>query len=116
VLNLLENAVRHTPSGTEVRVSVGRRNGAAVLEVSDDGPGLPGELGETIFSRFVRGGGPADKARDSGTGLGLAIVKAVAVSHGGDVVAGRSDLGGARFTVSLPVDGQARDRTAIQRA
>jgi two-component system, OmpR family, sensor kinase len=115
VVNLLENAVRHTPPGSEVQISVERRNGAAVLEVSDDGPGLPAEVGDQIFSRFVRGGGPADRAADAGTGLGLAIVKAVAVSHGGAVSAGRSPQGGARFTVSLPIDGQARrsPKTAV---
>jgi signal transduction histidine kinase len=75
-----------------------------VLEVSDDGPGLPDGLGAQIFSRFVRGAGPADLATDSGTGLGLAIVKAVATSHNGDVEFGRSDAGGARFTVRLPLD------------
>ena len=54
-----------------------------MLEVADDGPGLPEGVGDQIFSRFVRGNGPADLAGDSGTGLGLAIVKAVAVVHGG---------------------------------
>jgi two-component system, OmpR family, sensor kinase len=101
-VNLLENAVRHTPDGTTVEVGVGRRDGKAVLEVSDDGPGLPSGMEEQVFARFVRGGGPADVAVDSGTGLGLAIVRAVAVSHGGEVVAGAGPAGGARFTVSLP--------------
>ena len=58
-----------------------------MLEVSDDGPGIPAGMESQIFSRFVRGSGPADVAGDSGTGLGLAIVKAVAKSHGGDVEA-----------------------------
>jgi two-component system, OmpR family, sensor kinase len=101
-LNLLDNGLRHTPEGTEIRVSVERRNGDAVLEVSDDGPGLPAGMGDQVFSRFVRGNGPADLAPDTGTGLGLAIVKAVATSHGGDVDAGSSAAGGARFTVRLP--------------
>jgi signal transduction histidine kinase len=101
-VNLLDNGVRHTPEGTEIRVAVERRNGDAVLEVSDDGPGIPAGMESQIFSRFVRGAGPADIAADSGTGLGLAIVKAVARSHGGDVEAGSSASGGARFTVRLP--------------
>jgi two-component system OmpR family sensor kinase len=101
-LNLLDNGVRHTPAGTEISVAVERRNGDAVLEVSDDGPGIPDGMEDQIFSRFVRGTGPADVAGDSGTGLGLAIVKAVATSHGGDVEAGASSAGGARFTVKLP--------------
>jgi signal transduction histidine kinase len=104
-VNLLDNAVRHTPAGTEVRIAVERRNGDAVLEVSDDGPGIPSGMERQIFSRFVRGAGPADVAGSPGTGLGLAIVKAVATSHGGDVEAGSSPAGGARFTVRLPAAG-----------
>jgi two-component system OmpR family sensor kinase len=104
-VNLLDNGLRHTPEGTEIKVSVERRNGDAVLEVSDDGPGIPPGMESQIFSRFVRGSGPADVASDSGTGLGLAIVKAVATSHGGDVEAGASPTGGARFTVRLPPAG-----------
>jgi signal transduction histidine kinase len=101
-VNLLDNAVRHTPAGTLIETRVDRRNGEAVLEVRDQGPGLPPGMEEQVFSRFVRGGGPADMAIDSGTGLGLAIVRAVAVSHGGSVVAGNDPDGGARFTVTLP--------------
>ena len=103
VVNLVENAVRHTPPMTEVLVSVRSDDGAAVVEIEDDGPGLPEGLGEQIFARFVRGTGQADLSTDSGTGLGLAIVKAVAVAHGGSVEAGRSPHGGARFTVRLPL-------------
>jgi signal transduction histidine kinase len=103
-INLLDNGLRHTPAGTEIRVAVERRNGSAVLEVSDDGPGLAPGTEEQVFSRFVRGAAPADVAANSGTGLGLAIVKAVARSHGGDVEAGSSPSGGARFTVRLPLE------------
>jgi two-component system OmpR family sensor kinase len=103
-INLLDNGLRHTPAGTEIRVAVERRNGSAVLEVSDDGPGLPPGMEEQVFSRFVRGAAQADLAANSGTGLGLAIVKAVARSHGGDVDAGSSPSGGARFTVRLPLE------------
>jgi signal transduction histidine kinase len=102
-VNLLDNGARHTPEGTRIEVSVERRDGSAVLEVSDDGPGVPERLGEQIFARFVRGAGPADVASGSGTGLGLAIVRAVATSHGGGVEAGASRDRGARFTVSLPL-------------
>ena len=73
-----------------------------MLEVTDDGPGLPDGMESQVFSRFVRGNGPADLTPDTGTGLGLAIVKAVATSHGGEVEAGSSPAGGARFTVRLP--------------
>jgi signal transduction histidine kinase len=105
VLNLVENALRHTPAGTRIDVALRAEGDEVVLEVDDDGPGIAEELREQIFSRFVRGAGPADLAAGSGTGLGLAIVKAVAVSHGGDVVAEESPHGGARFTVRIPLAG-----------
>jgi two-component system OmpR family sensor kinase len=103
VANLLENGVRHTPPGTEVRARLRREGDEAVLEVSDNGPGIPEGMEEQVFSRFVRGGGPADIVADGGTGLGLAIVHAVAVSHGGRVEATRGPDGGARFEVRLPL-------------
>jgi signal transduction histidine kinase len=107
VLNLLENGVRHTPAGSRVDVTVSSGDGSVVLDVSDDGPGLPSGSEDQLFGRFVRGNGPADLMSDAGTGLGLAIVKAVANAHGGDVVAGRSPAGGARFTVTLPASSES---------
>jgi signal transduction histidine kinase len=114
VVNLVENGVRHTPVGCTVAVSV-RTGGEAeaVLEVSDNGPGLPEGVGDQIFARFVRGNGPGDLAADSGTGLGLAIVKAVATSHNGRVEASRGPAGGARFTVRLPLRQPAATTAAI---
>ena len=96
-LNLMENAIRHTPPGTHVRATVAVRDGDVVLTVADDGPGVPDELRERIFERFVRGYGD----RGSSSGLGLSIVRAVAESHGGSVAL--EDPGpGARFVVRLP--------------
>lgn len=105
ILNLLENAIRHTPAGTRVRLGLARREGVAEISVEDNGPGLPEGAEETVFGRFVRGGGPADRSGSNGdsTGLGLAIVRAVARAHGGEVGAGRSALGGAAFVATLPV-------------
>jgi two-component system, OmpR family, sensor kinase len=105
IRNLLENAVRHTPEGSTVRLRATREAGEAVLEVTDDGPGIAAGMESQIFERFVRGEGPADTAAGGGSGLGLAIVRAVAESHGGSVEAGRSSSGGARFTVRLPLEG-----------
>jgi signal transduction histidine kinase len=113
VANLVENGVRHTPPGSTVTVIVRPNGDEAVLEVSDDGPGLPAALRDQIFARFVRGAGPADLTTDSGTGLGLAIVRAVASSHNGRVDVGRSDAGGARFTVHLPLGEPARSGAAV---
>ena len=103
-INLLENALRHTPAGTEIRVSCALGDdGQAVLVVEDDGPGVPEHLRETLFERFVRGAGD----RGGSFGLGLAIVRAVAETHGGSVTiepTGERDgvAYGARFTVRLP--------------
>jgi len=99
-VNLIGNAVNHTPTGTSVNASV-RHDGAAVtLTVEDNGPGVPPELRDRIFDRFVRGNG--DAGVRSGSGLGLAIVKAVADSHGGSVHLESPAGGGARFVVTLP--------------
>ena len=75
----------------------------AWVEVSDDGPGIPAEVREQVFDRFVRGSGPADTAAGNGTGLGLAIVRAVTTSHGGEVELASSPQGGALFRVRLPL-------------
>jgi two-component system OmpR family sensor kinase len=103
VVNLLDNAVRHTPNGSTIELRLEADGERAIVEVADNGPGIPDELREQAFDRFVRGTGPADTAAGGGTGLGLAIVRAVAHSHGGDVEASRSQLGGALITVSLPL-------------
>ncbi|HTU95146.1 MAG TPA: HAMP domain-containing sensor histidine kinase [Solirubrobacteraceae bacterium] len=99
VLNLLENAVRHTPPGTRVEASTEARDGAAVLTVQDSGPGIPAELSSRVFERFVRGGRDGAK----GSGLGLAIVRSVAQSHGGTVELETPESGvGTRFVIRIP--------------
>jgi signal transduction histidine kinase len=103
VLNLLDNAARHTPAGSTIELSLSEEDGDAVVEVADDGPGIPAAMREQIFDRFVRGEGPADTARGAGTGLGLAIVSAVAASHGGTVEATESESGGALFRIRIPL-------------
>jgi signal transduction histidine kinase len=98
-LNLLENAVSHTPAGTRVRAEVTMRDGRVELAVEDDGPGVAHELRAGLFERFVRGVGD----RGGSFGLGLSIVRAVAESHGGTVELEEPRTGtGARFVVRLP--------------
>ncbi len=99
-INLLENALRHTPPGTAIRVSVLTTPDEKVqLMVEDDGPGVPEELAPTLFERFVRGAGD----RGGSFGLGLAIVQAVAETHGGNVTLDSPPGSkGARFVVTLP--------------
>jgi two-component system OmpR family sensor kinase len=103
-INLIENALRHTPPGTEIRVSTVQTSAEqARLIVEDDGPGVPERLLSTLFERFVRGAGD----RGGSFGLGLAIVQAVAVSHGGSVTLEQTHPGaerpGARFVVTVPL-------------
>ena len=104
VINLLDNAVRYTGDEGTIEVVATASDGTARIEVADDGPGIPDEMREDVFERFVRGAGPADTAKGGGTGLGLAIVRAVAESHGGRVSAETSPLGGALISVSLPAE------------
>jgi two-component system, OmpR family, sensor kinase len=109
-LNLMENAIRHTPPGTQVRATVECVGGSVRLTVEDDGPGIPAALKERVFERFVRGVGD----RGGSSGLGLSIVHAVAESHGGTVTIDSPTMNGGlracgtRFTVLLPLSRSAR--------
>lgn len=97
LLNLLENALRHTPRGGRIRVGVERADEAVRLDVEDSGPGVPADERELVFQRFHRG----RKALPGGTGLGLSIVRGIARAHGGDAELVPSARGAA-FRVSLP--------------
>ncbi|HEY8074739.1 MAG TPA: HAMP domain-containing sensor histidine kinase [Labilithrix sp.] len=105
VRNLVDNAAAFAGEGGEVRVSVARRDGRVVLEVSDSGPGIARADLPRVFERFftTRATGEAARGRrGKGTGLGLALVKAVAEAHGGDVSATSKPGAGATFRVVLP--------------
>jgi two-component system OmpR family sensor kinase len=110
-LNLIQNALVHTPAGTRVCVRLHSDDDGALLEVEDDGPGVPAELRHRLFERFVRGHGDTG----GGSGLGLAIVRAVAETHGGSVELTEREGGGARFVVKLP-PARARDHASRTRA
>jgi two-component system OmpR family sensor kinase len=103
VANLLANARTHTPEGTQVVAAVERTPKAAVLTITDGGPGIPEELQAHLFERFVRG--DRSRSRKAGsTGLGLAIVHAIVEAHGG-AVAVESRPGRTTFRVELPTNG-----------
>jgi two-component system OmpR family sensor kinase len=100
--NLLANVRSHTPSGAPADVRVWIEDGAAVVEVSDSGPGLRDDEASVVFQRFYRS--DAGRSRDSGgAGLGLSIVGAIVSAHGGSVSARARSGGGAVFRVELPL-------------
>jgi signal transduction histidine kinase len=99
VANLLDNAVSHSPGGGAIRVDVAADDDSASIAVSDAGAGVPELDRERIFDRFVQ----LDGSRSApGAGLGLAIARMIARLHGGELSAGASPLGGARFELRVP--------------
>jgi len=102
VANLLANAREHTPVGTPVHVTLATADAQAVLDVADEGPGLPPDEADNVFEPFYRA--DPSRTRDTGgAGLGLAIVAAIVEAHAGSVAVSSPEGHGARFTVRLPL-------------
>jgi signal transduction histidine kinase len=100
VFNLAENAIKYTPRGGKIEVTLEQQAGSAVLQVRDNGPGIPPDAQEHIFDRFYRG----DPAREgSGTGLGLALVRSIAQLHHGKIEIFSTVGEGSCFRVTLPL-------------
>ena len=102
IVNLIANAIKYTQEGGKVEVHVCEKGSLAVLDVSDNGAGIPDYALPHVFERFYR----ADKARSrnsGGAGLGLAIVKAICTAHGADVTVSSREANGSRFSVELPL-------------
>ena len=97
--NLAANAIRHTPSGGQMRLTAERHGGDVVLTVRDNGPGIPAEHLPLIFNRFYKADA-SRKAAGGGSGLGLSIAKAIVERHGGTIGARSDD--GAVFEIRLP--------------
>lgn len=110
ILNLLDNAIKYTPSGGQVRLQLGQEGSKYVITVTDTGSGIPIEEQQRIFERFYR----TDKARfrteqnnkaiGSGAGLGLSIARWIAEAHNGSLALLHSDQTGSTFVASLAVD------------
>jgi signal transduction histidine kinase len=111
---LLDNAIKYTPRGGEVRLSLDRDPAGESYRISveDTGPGVPAWATERIFERFFRvdesrGRTPEGNVGAPSAGLGLAIARLTAEAHGGTVHLGATGPGGSRFVVTLPVPGRA---------
>jgi len=101
VLNLVDNAIKYSPVGTQVTVIITYgEDGETTIKVHDEGPGIPEEELPHIFDRFVRG--KREKHAKEGIGLGLAIAQATAKAHGGEISVANAEGGGAEFVFSLP--------------
>lgn len=102
IVNLVSNALKFSPAGGKVRVSVRRSPDSrrAIVQVDDDGTGIPDEFRSRIFGRFERA---SDNQASTGTGLGLAIAQEIVTQHGGKIWFEDRPAGGTRFAFSLPV-------------
>ncbi len=101
--NLLENFIKYTPRGTRARISAVPDGDFLRVTIEDDGPGLPGDASR-LFDKFQRG---SEEGAIAGVGLGLSICRAILRAHGGDISAGSSPSGGARFEFTLPTKAPA---------
>ncbi|MBI1927264.1 hypothetical protein HYR99_23855 [Candidatus Poribacteria bacterium] len=111
-VNLIDNAIKYTPSGGRITLSAEASGSEVIVHVSDTGIGIPAEALPRIFERFYR----VDRARSrsmGGTGLGLSIVKHILLQHGGRIWA-ESVLGrGSIFHFALPLSKEPKERTAL---
>lgn len=101
VTSLLANVRVHTPEGTKTSVVVRETADSVVIEVTDDGPGIPDAALDQVFERFYRAD-PSRSRTSGGAGLGLSIVHAIVEAHGGTVAATGIDAGGTRIMIELP--------------
>jgi len=102
LVNLLDNAVKHTPDGTRIYVQAKADDDAVSVIVDDDGPGLPPGDPARLFAKFQRG---REESNAGGAGLGLAICQAIVRAHGGSIEARNRTNGGAEFVFTLPASG-----------
>ena len=111
LLNLIDNAVKYTPSGGSVSLGATRRNGSVTVSVKDTGVGIPNDVGERIFEPFFRVPGTQVQRGQASSGLGLALTKRLVEAHGGDIWFESAPDRGTTFNVTLPVAKRGRRGT-----
>ncbi|HEY5951417.1 MAG TPA: ATP-binding protein, partial [Kofleriaceae bacterium] len=113
VSNLLSNALKYTQAGDRIVVRVSATADTATIEVSDSGPGVPAQFRERVFERFFRVEHASTTALGSaGAGIGLYIARQVIEAHGGTIRCDDSVLGGARFTLTIPIEQPSEAQTS----
>jgi two-component system sensor histidine kinase KdpD len=100
LVNLLDNALKYTPDGSPIEISVGVEKGRLAVTVADRGPGIPEEDLPRLFEKFYRG---PQKEHKSGAGLGLSICKGFIDIHGGIITASNRPGGGSTFRFTIPL-------------
>lgn len=103
VMNLIDNAKRHTPPGTPIAIRTGRERDKLKLEVRDGGEGIPEREREKVFDQFFSRIRKGTEERGNGAGLGLSIARTIARLHGGDLTCEETPGGGATFVWEIPV-------------
>ena len=103
LVNLIDNSIEYTPQDAPIEISARASESQIVVQVADNGPGLPAGTEKRVFEKFFRAR-PADTHR--GIGLGLSICRGIIEAHGGTISAGNRPTGGAMFTFTLPFSGR----------
>ena len=101
LINLLDNAVKHTPGGSPIEITAWAREDAVTVKIADRGPGLPPGDEDRVFDKFYRGHGVTSR----GAGLGLAICRGIVEAHGGNIWAENRSEGGVAFRFTIPLAG-----------
>ena len=103
IINIVNNAVKYTPAGSEIVITTDKQDGMAVVEIADNGPGIPDEEKTNIFDMFYTlNKGVVDSRRS--LGLGLALCKSIISAHGGEIMVMDNQPAGSIFRFTLPIE------------
>ena len=103
IINLLDNAAKYAPEGSEIRIDTAARDGNVAVRIADDGPGIPDDQKELVFDLFYSSGNPTGDSR-RGLGIGLALCQSIVKAHGGTITVSDHEPHGAVFEIMLPRD------------